>query len=306
MEPDMVSLVGGSQQDRCRGLLLGLAAGDRNGGPIQMALVLAESLAAKKRYDPAEVFCGYDEWWAEGHGVDAWDTGPTTGDLLAYFRRQGYSKSRPPSVQELEGKAQKLDLHLKGMTAGVNAAHRVTPLALAGFLGDIELTEAARQESRLTHWSPISQNTCAVVAALARYLVAGSSWQSALNSVLRNDSPLIMHAIQRGQNAEEDLAGIRNGGFCPDVLTATVRFVCAGVASESFDTALSSSLKFAGPCNYCPVLVGALTGAVFGASQIDARKHLGHCRPGVQERCIRAADQLLTTLIETEETRNGR
>ena len=31
-------------QDRCRGLLLGMAAGDRSGRPIQMAVRLAESL----------------------------------------------------------------------------------------------------------------------------------------------------------------------------------------------------------------------------------------------------------------------
>merc|ERR1719161_1393853 len=115
-----------------------------------------------------------------------------------------------------------------------------------------------------------------------------------------------MQSIRRGRCLGEDPKNISNGGFCPDVLAATVRFVSLGAASSSFDAALSASLKFAGPSNYCPVLVGALTGAVFGASHIDARKHLGHCRPGVRERCIRVADQLLSTLIETEETRNGR
>lgn len=34
-------------KDRCGGVLLGLAAGDRNGGPIQMAVRLAESLVAR-------------------------------------------------------------------------------------------------------------------------------------------------------------------------------------------------------------------------------------------------------------------
>lgn len=33
-----------SVQDRCRGVLRGLAAGDRNGGPIRMAVRLGESL----------------------------------------------------------------------------------------------------------------------------------------------------------------------------------------------------------------------------------------------------------------------
>ena len=33
-------------EDRCRGVLVGVAAGDRIGGPIRMALRLAESLAS--------------------------------------------------------------------------------------------------------------------------------------------------------------------------------------------------------------------------------------------------------------------
>merc|ERR1719421_80445 len=107
-------------QDRCRGLLLGLAAGDRNGGPIQMALKLADHLAAvelsylaAKKYDPAAVFCSYHEWWAEGQGVDAWDTGPTTGKLLANFQHQGYSKTKRASVEFLERSAQKLDFDMQ-------------------------------------------------------------------------------------------------------------------------------------------------------------------------------------------------
>ena len=37
---------GTSTEDRCRGVLPGLAAGDRIGGPIRMALRLAESVEA--------------------------------------------------------------------------------------------------------------------------------------------------------------------------------------------------------------------------------------------------------------------
>ena len=54
-------------EDRCRGVLIGLAAGDRIGGPIRMALLLAESL---------ECYLG---WWREG----AFDIGPVNGRTLA-------------------------------------------------------------------------------------------------------------------------------------------------------------------------------------------------------------------------------
>ena len=50
---------GTSVQDRCRGVLLGLAAGDRNGGPIRMAVRLAESLLGCGGFDPADILERY-------------------------------------------------------------------------------------------------------------------------------------------------------------------------------------------------------------------------------------------------------
>ena len=53
LDPVLVDLAGwmeagvgsaGMMDDRAAGLLVGLAAGDRNGGPVQMALALAETL----------------------------------------------------------------------------------------------------------------------------------------------------------------------------------------------------------------------------------------------------------------------
>jgi len=62
--------------------LLGLAAGDRNGGPIRMAVRLAESLLELGRFDPAGIVARYLRWWREG----AFDTDPVSGrapELLA-------------------------------------------------------------------------------------------------------------------------------------------------------------------------------------------------------------------------------
>ena len=56
-----------------------------------------------------------------------------------------------------------------------------------------------------------------------------------------------------------------NGGFAPDVLRAALHFVGT---SGYFAEALERSLVFAGPANYCPVLVGAIGGARWGASAI--------------------------------------
>ena len=42
-------------EDRCRGVLIGLAAGHRIGGPIPMASLLAESLLNCSGFNPAEI-----------------------------------------------------------------------------------------------------------------------------------------------------------------------------------------------------------------------------------------------------------
>ena len=42
----------GAESARCVGLLLGLCAGDRNGGPQRMALRVAEAFAETPTFEP--------------------------------------------------------------------------------------------------------------------------------------------------------------------------------------------------------------------------------------------------------------
>jgi hypothetical protein len=48
--------------DCCRGVLVGLAAGDQNGGPIRMAVRLAESLLDCGDFDVAHILERYLRW----------------------------------------------------------------------------------------------------------------------------------------------------------------------------------------------------------------------------------------------------
>lgn len=287
-----------AQADNARGLLVGLAAGDRNGGPVQMALALAETLATRGQYDPSAGFRKYHEWWAGGKGPDAWDTGPTTNQQLRNMTAHG----RAFTLAELESISQKLDAALQGKSAGANAVHRVPPLALAGVVPDgATLSQAARQESRLTHWSALSQHSCAVVCFICRELVRGVPWAEVIQNFLQTkvdelapDTPAIPVAVRAGydrarsKDGDDVSASMSRGGFCVDVLKAAVYFV---TRATSFDEALAGALKFAGPDNYCPVLVGAFAGARFGAAAIGTQS-LSHCRPGVVDRCFQTADLL--------------
>jgi ADP-ribosylglycohydrolase len=230
-------------EDRCRGVLIGLATGDRIGGPIRLAVRLAESLLARGAFDPADVLDRYLHWWREG----AFDTGPVSDRALELL-----AMGMPPSAATAQ-----VHRELGGKTAGCNPAHRSSPLALLALIADDDLPGCALAEARLTHHDPLAGEVAAAVNKLCRSLIRGVSWDVALH--------------QCGRFAGQEGPG-SNGGFAPGVLRAALHF--AGT-SASFAEALERSLAFAGAANYCPVLVGAVSGARWGASAIP-RPALAH------------------------------
>jgi hypothetical protein len=67
--------------------------------------------------------------------------------------------------------------------------------------------------------------------------------------------------------------GLRPGVSRQALLQAAIFFV---QARDSCAGALDAALAHAGPANYCPVLVGAIGGARWGAASIEPR-HIQHC-----------------------------
>jgi hypothetical protein len=126
--------------DRCQGVLVGLAAGDRIGGPIRMALRLAESLVETGQFDPADMLGRYLAWWREG----AFDTGPVSARVLALVAAGMPVKDATAQVHREFG----------GKTAGCNPAHRSSPLSMFAAITDEDLAGCAMTEARLTHHAP--------------------------------------------------------------------------------------------------------------------------------------------------------
>jgi ADP-ribosylglycohydrolase len=237
--------------DRCRGVLAGLAAGDRNGGPIRMAVRLAESLTDCGGFDPADVRGRYLHWWREG----AFDTGPVSDRALELQAAGMPARQATAQVHREFG----------GKTAGCNPAHRSPPLAMLASLADDDLAICALAEARLTHHDPLAGEVAAVVNKLCRSLIRGDLWDVALRRC--------------GEFASQEGPG-NGGGYAPDVLRAALHFVGR---SACFPEALERSLAFAGSANYCPVLVGAIAGARWGALTIPqvALAHVD-CLPRVR------------------------
>jgi ADP-ribosylglycohydrolase len=236
MYSGMMAMTVSSAEDRCRGVLLGLAAGDRIGGPIRMAVRLAESLLDCGGFNSADILERYLAWCREG----AFDTGPVSNRALELMATGLPAPIATAQVHREHG----------GKTAGCNPAHRCPPLSMVATIADEDLAGYTMTEARLTHHDPLAGEVAVAANKLCRALIRGATWDVALK--------------QCGEVAGQDGPG-NNGGFAPDVLRAARHFVGT---SAGFAEALERSLDFAGPANYCPVLVGAIAGGRWGASVI--------------------------------------
>lgn len=70
-------------RDRCAGVLWGLAAGDKNGGPIRMAVILSETLMRSKSFSKADVVASYQGWYQGKDDEPCFDTGQTFSNVFA-------------------------------------------------------------------------------------------------------------------------------------------------------------------------------------------------------------------------------
>ena len=142
---------------------MGLAAGDRIGGPIHMALELAESLAYCSGFNILDVGQRYFDWWK----TEGFDTGPTS-DLVFKLVDKGFTFTE---AAELAHKK------LEGKTAGCNPAHRIAPVAAYIGIQDDDLAGIARQDAALTHFHPEAGDVSATVLILCRALIQGLYWE---------------------------------------------------------------------------------------------------------------------------------
>ncbi|WP_394793302.1 ADP-ribosylglycohydrolase family protein [Armatimonas sp.] len=251
------------RESRVLGAMLGLAAGDRIGGPTRMALQLSQSLLHSQGFAVEEVAARYLAWWQ----TEGFDTGPTAARVFLGVE-QG---------QSWEAAAARVNQQAGGLTAGCNPAHRSAPLALCAFIPDHQLAEYAHVEARLTHLHPLAGDVSAAVVCLCRALLRGDSWECARQSAALGRLPETQEALELSEAKR-----LSAGGFAPEVLRAALAFI---ETSPSLSEALERAIAFADPANYCPVLVGSLGGARWGAEAIPEALLTSHAvlRPMLEQ-----------------------
>ena len=211
-------------------ILHGYISGDRNAGPTELAKILTASLIACNGFNQSDLVKRYYHWW----NTDAFDTGPT-------FAMVFQKVSQGTLIEDASIQVNKA---LNGATAGCGPAHRIAPLAAFKNIPTNTLVYYARQEARITHYHPDAGNCSGVMALLCRYLLEGYSWNKSKDLVSKNED--MKSTWINIQNAN-----LNNGGYVLDVMHSALYFL------DGKD-ALNRSLKFAGPANYCPVIVGII------------------------------------------------
>ena len=236
-----------SVEDRCRGVLLGLCAGDRIGGPLQMALQLLHSLNEQQGFVLQDVGQRYVDWWKQ----DGFDSGPTADRV---FSLVGQGASFVEATQIVHRMS-------RGKTAGCNPMHRSVVLAMLSEISDDELHEYALQEAKLSHYDPLAGVVSSISVQLARLALKGVHWSEAIQRI-REDCSSDLESIF----IQAERGDIHRDGFAPHALSAALYFLHQ---NEDFQSMLSEAIHFAGPSNYCPVIAGALGGARWGAAAIS-------------------------------------
>lgn len=235
-------------RDRVAGVLVGLAAGDRIGGPTRMAVCLAESLIACRAFNLDDIGSKYLDWWRDG----AFDTGPTAARVFELVNSGKPFAEAASLVHDEFG----------GLTAGCNPAHRAAPLAMSVSLADGDLPRYALAEAAFTHKHPLAGDVSAAAVTLSRALICGHDWPTAITMAEPGRLEETRAALM-SQSPET----LQRDGFALHVLAAAVHFVAS---SSDFNAMLRQALAFAGPANYCPVLAGSIGGAKWGAASVSS------------------------------------
>ena len=274
-----------SLNDRFRGALLGLAAGDAvgttvefrkpgsfepvtdmvGGGPFgllpgqwtddtSMALCLATSLVKCGGFDARDQMRRYLRWMNEGYlssnGL-CFDVGNTVRAALERFEETGepFSGSKHPH------------------SAGNGSLMRLAPVVLFYHPDRDLVLRYAAASSRTTHGAAECVDACRLFAELLLRALSGASKREILGPVATGSTSERLQAIAAGGHAGRTLAQVRGTGYVVDALEAAL--VCFARA-ETFREAILSATNLGDDADTTAAICGQIAGAHHGVGGIPA------------------------------------
>ena len=278
-------------QDRFRGCLSGLAAGDAlgttlefkapgtfdpiddmvGGGPFglkpgqwtddtSMALCLAASLIESRGFDATDQMERYVRWWEEGYlssTGSCFDIGNTVADALSHFMDTSdpYSGSSDP------------------YSAGNGSLMRLAPVPMY-FAGDaVEAIDRSADSSRTTHGAEEAVDACRYFAGLLFGALHGVDKDTLLSAAycpvegLWERSPLAekIAAIADGSFKHRDPPDIKGTGYVVDSLEAAL---WAFNRSRNFREGALLAVNLGDDADTTGAIYGQIAGAYFGVEAI--------------------------------------
>ena len=274
-------------QDRCRGLLLGLAMGDAIGQSARgerqgvkpvadgslglpagawsdktaMALCLAESFIARKGMDADDQLKRYRQWQREGRWSS---TGRAVGISLATARALAtaqwtgnpYSGSHDPARADAEPLA------------------RIGPAVAFGLADPRAAVESAVNCARITHQAPLTLDAVRYFAALLAGALAGAS-KAELLAPHFSPMPRFWDSVTLKQRVEDTAAGSwRHSKPRAIVSGAHAAAAALEAAMWAFDRGSSPgecieiAAKLGGDADTTAAIAGQLAGAHYGATAL--------------------------------------
>jgi ADP-ribosyl-[dinitrogen reductase] hydrolase len=216
----------------------------------EMALALAESLEAHRRFDPGDVAQRFIAWAR----TNPPDIGIHTGQVL----------TRIAAGEPWEKAAEAVQAD-KPNSAGNGSVMRCWPVALADWNHVEALIADSMQQSRVTHAHPDCLAACVLVNIMIYHLLRGVPPGAALSIGLESVSistPFQEMITAAPQQARENLPN--SGWVCHTVESA----VWGLLTTSGFEDAVVQVVNLGNDADTAGAVVGALAGACYGLKSI--------------------------------------
>lgn len=271
--------------DRFQGCLVGLAAGDALGGPVEgctpgeiaarygrltemvgggwlglrpgettddtaMMLCIARSIVETGRFDPDDVVQHFLGWFRSNPK----DIGNITRRALAELER-GTPWKRSGFVAHRA---------LGGMSAGNGSIMRCAPIALLHRDNEHLLIRDSIYSSIITHFDQKASWAAAALNLTIARLLSGSK-----DALLEAIAPKIQDgAVRQALMQAPDLDEVPTSGYVLDTLQAAL---WSFLRTDSFEDAVATAVNLGGDADTTGAVCGALAGACYGLSAIPGR-----------------------------------
>lgn len=272
-----------TRRERYRGALLGLAAGDAvgttvefkppgsfprvtdmtGGGPFglpagawtddtSMALCLADSLLARRGFDPVDQLARYVRWFRHGERSSTgtcFDIGNATRAALTRFERTGepYPGDAAPDA------------------AGNGPLMKLAPVVLAFARAPEAAHELGATSSRTTHGAPQAADACRHFTTLLLEALDGRPAEAVL---IPRAAPHLHPEVERVASSTREPPEVRGTGYVVDALEAALWAVRS---TSDFEQAILAATNLGDDADTTAAIAGQLAGALYGEEGIPPR-----------------------------------